>query len=97
MTTSGTIKVMFSLIKNIKGEKPMSGFTTNLDLAYKVNPNTKAQSPYKMNRAKKKQKYNPPLFASVNNCSATRRSVAFADVFAEFTLSVILSCYAYAK
>ena len=53
MTTSGTIKVMFSLIKNIKGEKPMSGFTTNLDLAYKVNPNTKAQSPYKMNRAKK--------------------------------------------
>ena len=31
----------------------MSGFTTNLDLAYKVNPNTKAQSPYKMNRAKK--------------------------------------------
>lgn len=89
MTTSGTIKVMFSLIKNIKGEKPMSGFTTNLDLAYKVNPNTKAQSPYKMNRAKKKQKYNPPLFASVNNCSATRRSVAFADVFAEFTLSAI--------
>ena len=56
----------------------MSGFTTNLDLAYKVNLNTKAQSPYKMNCAKKK-KYNPPLFASVNNCSATRRSVAFAD------------------
>lgn len=63
MTTSGTIKVMFSLIKNIKGEKPMSGFTTNLDLAY--------------------------IFASVNNCYATRRSVAFADVFAEFTLSAI--------
>ena len=59
MTTSGTIKVTFSLIKNIKGEKPMSGFTTNLDLAYKVNPNTKAQSPYKMNRAKKKTKIQP--------------------------------------
>ena len=83
MTKSGKIKVMFRLIKNIKGEKPMSGFTTNLDLAYKVNPNTKAQSPYKMNRAKKKQKYNPPLFASVYNCSATRQSVAFADVFVQ--------------
>ena len=38
-----------------------------------------------------KQQYNPPLFASVSNYSATRRSVAFElfDAFSEVPLLAI--------